>query len=70
MVIYAGAPGHQFRYQFKGASPGWWDWGNSQDHENTVAWVVEDKLNDPKDNGGRPAIIVLGSNWIQFKLVT
>lgn len=64
------APGHQFRYQFKGTSPRWWDWGNSQDHEDTVVWVVEDKLNDPKDNGGRPAIIVPASNWIEFELVT
>ncbi|KAJ5308779.1 hypothetical protein N7508_004158 [Penicillium antarcticum] len=63
------APGHQFRYRFKGTSPEWWDWGNFQDHDSTIVWLVEDRLSDPKDNDGRPAIVIPASNWVEFRLV-
>ncbi|CAG7938181.1 unnamed protein product [Penicillium salamii] len=65
------APGDQYRYLFKGATIDWWDWGSFKDHENTVVWVpgwLEAKVEDPKDNGGRPVIIVPASNAVEFTL--
>ncbi|GIJ85971.1 hypothetical protein Asppvi_004842 [Aspergillus pseudoviridinutans] len=59
------APGDEFRYRFKGTQLDWWDWGHFRDHENTVVGI-EYKVRDPKDNGGRPALVVPASNWVEF----
>ncbi|KAF2743860.1 hypothetical protein M011DRAFT_528815 [Sporormia fimetaria CBS 119925] len=64
--------GERFKYVVKGAVVDWWDWGMRSDHLNTVvklpvwmAGVVE----EPKDNGGRPKIIVPRSNEVEFTYV-
>jgi hypothetical protein len=62
------APGDIFRYRFKGVRLDWWDWGHLRDHENTVVWIDE-SVYAPKDNGGRPMLIVPASNWVEFTLV-
>ncbi|KAF7184721.1 hypothetical protein CNMCM7691_006144 [Aspergillus felis] len=62
------APGDKFRYGFKGAQLDWWDWGHFRDHENTVVWI-NGKVRDPKDNGGRPGLVVPASNWVEFTVV-
>ncbi|KAJ5244796.1 hypothetical protein N7489_004892 [Penicillium chrysogenum] len=63
------APGDKFRYQFKGSTLNWWDWGNYEDHKETVVWIEEDLLDSPKDNGGRPVIVLPASNYIEFTLI-
>ncbi|KAF4253498.1 hypothetical protein CNMCM8812_001542 [Aspergillus fumigatus] len=62
------APGDEFRYRFKGAQLDWWDWGHLGDHENTIVWVNY-LVRDPKDNGGRPGLVVPASNWVEFTMV-
>ncbi|CAG8216978.1 unnamed protein product [Penicillium nalgiovense] len=61
------APGDRFRYGYKGATLDWWDWGNLNDHENTVVLAGEYKVLD-QNNGGRPVVVVPGSNWLEFTL--
>ncbi|GFF51533.1 conserved hypothetical protein [Aspergillus udagawae] len=62
------APGDEFRYRFKGTQLDWWDWGHLRDHENTVVGI-EYLVRDPKDNGGRPGLVVPASNWVEFTMV-
>ena len=62
------APGDEFRYAFKPAKLQWWDWGDFQDHTDTVVWIDVDQLHSPRDNDGRPAIIIPGDNWVEFTL--
>ncbi|GFF25737.1 conserved hypothetical protein [Aspergillus udagawae] len=62
------APGDEFRYRFKGTQLDWWDWGHFRDHENTVVGI-EYSVRDPKDNGGRPALVVPASNWVEFTII-
>jgi hypothetical protein len=61
-------PGDTFRYCYKGAQLDWWDWGHFQDHEDTVV-TIEGKVREPKDNGGRPALVVPASNYVEFTVV-
>lgn len=66
------APGDRFRYLFKGATLDWWNWGNFEDHEDTVVWVpgwLRAKVQDPKYNEGRPTVVVPASNAVEFTLV-
>ncbi|KAJ5876514.1 uncharacterized protein N7529_002098 [Penicillium soppii] len=66
------APGDQYRYLFKGATLDWWDFGSFEDHKDTMVWVpgwLVAKVKDPKDNGGRPVIIVPASNAVEFTLI-
>jgi hypothetical protein len=60
--------GDVFRCRFKGTTVDWWDWGTREDHVNTVVWVAG-AVTDPKDNNGRPKIVVPASNWVEFTLV-
>lgn len=62
------APGDRFRYRFNGDKLSWWDWGSYEDHKETVVWIEEDVLDSPKDNGGRPVIVVPESNSIELTL--
>ncbi|KAH1396323.1 hypothetical protein KXX51_008404, partial [Aspergillus fumigatus] len=62
------SPGDKLRYGFKGAQLDWWDWGHFRDHENTVVWI-NGKVRDPKDNGGRPGLVVPASNWVEFTVI-
>ncbi|KGO75767.1 hypothetical protein PITC_033510 [Penicillium italicum] len=66
------APGDRFGYLFKGATLDWWNWGSLEDHEDTVVWVpgwLVAKVQDPRDNDGRPKIVVPASNAVEFTLV-
>ncbi|CAG8218914.1 unnamed protein product [Penicillium salamii] len=66
------ASGDTYRYLFKGATLDWWDFGTFEDHEDTVVWVpgwLVTKISDPKDNGGRPVVVVPASNAVEFTLV-
>ncbi|KAJ5857519.1 hypothetical protein N7455_008413 [Penicillium solitum] len=62
------APGDVFRYGYKGGKLDWWDWGNFGDHEDTVVWIYGG-VTDPKDNEGRPGIMIPASNLIEFTIV-
>jgi hypothetical protein len=62
------APGDKYRYRFKGGQLDWWDWGHLRDHKDTVVWV-DDWVRNPKDNGGRPGLVVPASNLIEFTVV-
>ncbi|KAF2280020.1 uncharacterized protein EI97DRAFT_429785 [Westerdykella ornata] len=61
--------GEAFKYVVKGAVVDWWDWGTKADHRDTVVklpcWIAGDVV-EPKDNGGRPTIVVPASNEIYF----
>ncbi|KAL2696490.1 hypothetical protein AAEP93_002904 [Penicillium crustosum] len=63
------APGDTFRYIFKGATLDWWNWGNFETHKDTVVWVpgwLQARVQDPKDNEGRPVVVVPSSNALKF----
>lgn len=65
------AQGDRFRYLFKGATLDWWNWGNLEDHKDTVVWVpgrFVAKVRDPKDNDGRPTVVVPASNAEEFNI--
>ncbi|OQD69467.1 hypothetical protein PENPOL_c002G02104 [Penicillium polonicum] len=62
------APGDVFRYGYKGGQLDWWDWGNFEDHKDTVVWIYG-VVTDPKDNEGRPGIMIPASNLIEFTIV-
>jgi hypothetical protein len=50
----------------------WWDWGSMDEHRETVVklpcWVAGE-VTEPKDNGGRPRLVVPASEWIEFTLI-
>jgi hypothetical protein len=57
--------GEQFKLLFKGARVDWWDWGTLEDHRNTrvvLNCVTGAELEAPRDDGGRPALVLPGSN--------
>ncbi|KAM7197071.1 hypothetical protein V8F33_005730 [Rhypophila sp. PSN 637] len=64
----------RFKYVFKGATVDWWDWGTKEDHmaKETVvylpSWLLSEVV-QPKNNGGRPRILVAGSNELEFTVV-
>jgi len=64
--------GDKFRFLFKGTHIDWWDWGSAEEHSNTVVklpcWLFGPVV-DPKDNGGRPKLIVSCSEPVEFVLV-
>ncbi|KAJ5647298.1 hypothetical protein N7490_003670 [Penicillium lividum] len=65
--------GEKLRYQFQGNVLDWWDWGTAKDHEQTIVkkygWgggpVIE-----PRDNGGRPKLVVPGSNILEWTMIS
>ncbi|KJK61819.1 hypothetical protein P875_00086737 [Aspergillus parasiticus SU-1] len=64
--------GEVFKYEFNDRVLDWWDWGTKEDHLQTTVklpcWINSDVL-EPKDNEGRPAIVVPASNVIEFTIV-
>jgi len=64
-------PGDVFRYAFDGVVVDWWDWGNAEDHAETVVmlrcWECA-AVTDPADNGGRPKLVVPQSEPVEFKV--
>ncbi|KAJ5759821.1 hypothetical protein N7520_006977 [Penicillium odoratum] len=65
--------GEKLRYQFQGNVLNWWNWGTAKDHEQTIVkkygWgggpVIE-----PRDNGGRPKVVVPGSNVLEWTMIS
>ncbi|KAE8314478.1 hypothetical protein BDV41DRAFT_563611 [Aspergillus transmontanensis] len=64
--------GEVFKYEFNDRVLDWWDWGTKEDHLQTTVklpcWINSDVL-EPKDNEGRPAIVVPASNVVEFTIV-
>ena len=65
------ANGETFRYVFIGAVVDWWDWGTKVEHEDTTVklpcWLAG-PIVDPKDNDGRPKVVVPASNQVEFDI--
>lgn len=64
--------GDLFRYVFKGLELDWWDWGGKTEHMETIVKLpcfIKGKVVEPKDNGGRPKLVVPASNFIEFTIV-
>lgn len=65
-------PGDIFLYGFMGAVVDWWDWGNGEDHTDTVVMLpcwIAGRVVDPGDNGGRPKLVVPYSEPVEFTVV-
>ncbi|KAK6813785.1 hypothetical protein RU639_010243 [Aspergillus parasiticus] len=64
--------GEVFKYEFNDRVIDWWDWGMKEDHLQTTVklpcWINSDVV-EPKDNEGRPAIVVPASNVVEFTIV-
>lgn len=64
--------GDIFRFRYNGGTVDWWDWGNREEHVDTVVmlpcWVWNDVI-EPDDNGGRPKLVVPTSNEIELVFV-
>jgi hypothetical protein len=61
--------GEIFRYVFIGESLDWWHWGSKEDHGATVVKLpcyLDGPVVDPKDNDGRPELVVPLSNIVEF----
>lgn len=72
ILPYEARAGDRFLYRNKGAVVDWWDWGTKEDHKQTavkLCCVVGCDLEEPKDNGGRPKLVVPGSNEVVFTYV-
>jgi hypothetical protein len=63
--------GEEFRYQFNGETVDWWDWGSKAEHAETVVklpcWLAG-RVVEPKDNNGRPKLVVPTSQMISFSV--
>jgi hypothetical protein len=61
--------GDVFKYLYKGGYVDWWDWGIKDDHADTKVvvrcWITTNVVK-PKDNEGRPIIVVPASNVVVF----
>ncbi|KAJ5647727.1 hypothetical protein N7490_004099 [Penicillium lividum] len=65
-------PGERLRYQFKGNTLDWWDWGTSSSHAQTIVTLPGsgvEPISDPKDNGGRPKVVIPASNTVEWMVV-
>jgi hypothetical protein len=64
--------GDEFKYLWKGATVDWWDWGTKEDHRETEVKLrcnVNGGLEEPKDNDGRPKLMLPASNEAHFTYV-
>jgi hypothetical protein len=63
--------GDVFRLRCKGFTIDWWDWGDAAEHANTevqlLCWI-KGPVTNPRDNGGRPKLVVPASNEIEFTI--
>lgn len=65
-------PGEKLRYQFKGSTLDWWDWGTAEAHARTIVTLPGsgvESISDPKDNGGRPKVVIPASNIVEWMVV-
>lgn len=64
--------GDVFRYVLKGVELNWWDWGSTAEHKETIVKLpcfIAGRVVEPKDNGGRPKLVVPASNSVEFTIV-
>lgn len=65
--------GDVFRYRFMGGKLDWWDWGDKSKHSETTVilpcYIQDGWVKEPKDNGGRPKLVVPGSNFVEFTII-
>jgi hypothetical protein len=64
--------GDVFRYVFKGVEVDWWNWGSKAEHNETIVELpcfIDGRVVEPKDNGGRPKLVVPASNFVEFTVV-
>lgn len=60
-----------YRHMCKGFELDWWDWGGQQEHELTTVMLPcfrKGRVLEPKDNEGRPKIVVPASNALEFSI--
>ncbi|GAD96476.1 hypothetical protein ANI_1_2222074 [Paecilomyces variotii No. 5] len=65
-------PGERLRYLFKGSILDWWEWGTAADHTQTIVTLPSsgvEPISDPRDNGGRPKVVVPASNIVEWTVV-
>jgi hypothetical protein len=64
--------GDSFLYGFDGAVLDWWDWGSTgEEHADTVVMLpcwTAGRVTDPRDNGGRPKLVVSHSEGVEFRV--
>lgn len=66
------AVGDLFLYGFHGAVVDWWSWGGAEEHAETVVMLpcwITGRVTDPRDNGGRPKLVVTHSEPVRFSVV-
>ncbi|KAJ5673386.1 hypothetical protein N7507_002513 [Penicillium longicatenatum] len=64
--------GDTCRYKYWGGCIDWWNWGDREEHANTVVKLpcwMDHHVVDPADNDGRPLIYVPSSNSVEFTVV-
>jgi hypothetical protein len=64
--------GDVFLYGFCGAFIEWWDWGGAEEHADTAVMLpcwIAGRVVDPRDNGGRPKLIVPHAEPVEFRVV-
>ncbi|KAJ5884632.1 hypothetical protein N7495_009142 [Penicillium taxi] len=64
--------GDTLRSQFEETQLDWWDWGSKEDHTSTMVtlpFVQGHDVLEPKDNDGRPRIVIPASDPIDRKVV-
>lgn len=64
--------GDVFRYRFKGTTVDWWDWGNLEQHLDTVVklpcWIAG-AVTEPANNDGRPKLVVPASKAVELAII-
>ncbi|KAF1829143.1 hypothetical protein BDW02DRAFT_536899 [Decorospora gaudefroyi] len=63
--------GEALRVAFLGGEVSWWAYGGREEHEGTVVKLpcfLWGRVQDPKDNGGRPKLVVPASSMIEFRV--
>lgn len=63
--------GEVYRYRFKGLKLDWWDWGGKEEHEQTyvdLPCFKKGVVQKPRDNDGRPELVVPASNILEFSI--
>ncbi|PYI00404.1 hypothetical protein BO78DRAFT_391938 [Aspergillus sclerotiicarbonarius CBS 121057] len=64
--------GERVRCLFKGTALDWWDWGTKEDHLATTVTLPcwgGPTVEAPKDNDGRPLVIIPAANPVDLEIV-
>ncbi|PYH91195.1 hypothetical protein BO71DRAFT_421748 [Aspergillus ellipticus CBS 707.79] len=65
-------PGERLRYQLRGNTLNWWDWGTAEAHTQTIVTLPGsglEPISHPRDNGGRPNVVVPASNVVECTVI-